>query len=104
MELQINRVRINRARPVVLSFDKTGIGVDSIFRERVNLTDIATLMLIFYFWWLDRVILVSCFWLLYQNLGGGWGPMNGILSFQECRFNVGDTVFLNFLTSQVEGI
>ena len=29
---------------LVLTLDKTGIGVNSIFRERVNLTDIATKM------------------------------------------------------------
>ena len=40
-----------------------------------------------YFWWLVRVTLVVAFGFLPQNFGRWRGPMNGTLSFYECRFS-----------------
>ena len=70
---------------------------------------------LFNFWWFVRVTLVIAFGFLPQNFGRWWGPMNGPLSFYECRFSGGDTmrwwghsnptlckrICLNFLHSQV---
>ena len=38
-----------------------------------------------------RVTLVIAFGFLPQTYGRWWGPMNGTLSFYECRFSGGDT-------------